>query len=216
MRRHPAQRVSKRRAGSAWAWVALLGLGCGAETAVTAGPSPPAAPAPALQVAAKTATVAEPVATTAPPRPATPAPTPVVGEASLPAPKPTTISLASDAGDPVDRLLTQGDQAFEAGDYAAAAKAYEAARAAAPRRAGPAVGVARVRIARQNLAMDFASAKGNREVVAAVNDLRRAAGLEPGFGAGQVELGRALLLVGDAPTAIDALRRGVQLLPTDA
>ena len=134
---------------------------------------------------------------------------------TLPPPRPTTIPLAVPSDDKVDTALTQGDAAFESGDITGALKHYQAALKAAPKRAAPIVGVARVRIAAVNAPMDFAAAKGNAEILAASKDLRRAASVDPSFGPAQVELGRALLLLGDAPGAIDSLRRGAQLLPNE-
>ncbi|MEO6417818.1 MAG: hypothetical protein ABIP39_00325, partial [Polyangiaceae bacterium] len=154
--------------------------------------------------------VSAPPAASPPPPPAA-ATNPLV----LPPPRPTTIPLAAPSDDKIDTELVQGDAAFERGDNPGALKHYEAAQKAAPKRAAPIVGVARVRIAKVNAPMDFAAAKGNPEILAASKDLRRAAALDASFGPAQVELGRALLLLGDAPGAIDSLRRGVQLLPNE-
>jgi Flp pilus assembly protein TadD len=139
-----------------------------------------------------------------------------VATASLPPAKPTTIPLAAGTQDPVDSELASGDEAFARGDLDGAQKHYEAARAAAPRGVPAAVGIARVRIARVDVPLDFAAAKGNRTIAAVAKDLARATKTAPGFGAGFVELGRALLLLGDAPSSIEALRRATQLLPEDA
>jgi Flp pilus assembly protein TadD len=107
--------------------------------------------------------------------------------------------------------LAAGDDAFERGDLDDAQRRYERA----PR--GPArdVGLARVRIARVDAPLDYASAKGNAEVSAAEKDLARAARSVPPLGAAFVELGRARLLLGDANGAIDALKKGTQLLPDE-
>jgi Flp pilus assembly protein TadD len=145
------------------------------------------------------------VATTAPP----------IAAPTYPPPKATTISLASTAGDACDVELKAGDDAFEANDLDAAQNHYLAAKKAGSKRAGPLVGIARVKIAKQNVAYDFAAAKGNVEITAAAKDLRGAAKIDPAFGPAQVELGRALLLLGDAAGAIDALKKGATLLPND-
>jgi Flp pilus assembly protein TadD len=140
---------------------------------------------------------------------------PAIAAPKYPPPKPTTISLASPAGDACDIELKAGDDAFEANDLDGSQNHYLAAKKAGSKRSGPLVGIARVKIAKQNVAYDFAAAKGNAEITSAVKDLRAAAKMDPAFGPAQVELGRALLLLGDAAGAIDALKKGATLLPTD-
>jgi tetratricopeptide (TPR) repeat protein len=135
---------------------------------------------------------------------------------SFPPAKATTIALSSGANGPVDKELTAGDAAFESGSMDEAKRHYEAARVAGPKRAGPLVGLARVRIANVGVPMDFAIAKGNKEITAAVADLKTATKREVDFGPAYVELGRAELLLGNADAALDALRRGVSLLDAEA
>jgi len=134
----------------------------------------------------------------------------------LPPAKPTTIRLASATGDAVDRELDQGDAAFEKNDLDDAKRHYEAAKKLGPKRAGPAVGIARVRIAKSNAPLDYGASKGNAEVTAGVRDLRAALALEKDFGPAHAELGRALLMLGDADGALASLRRAVELLPNEA
>src|SRR5258706_13557963 len=81
----------------------------------------------------------------------------------LPPPKPTTIPLSIGDESPGDKDLAAGDAAFEKGDNAEASARYEAAKKAAPKRGGPLVGLARIRIAKLGLVMDYAGAKGNKE-----------------------------------------------------
>jgi Flp pilus assembly protein TadD len=131
-------------------------------------------------------------------------------------PKATTIPLSSGGDSVMDRALYAGDLAFEEGNLDAAGKQYESARNAAPTRAEPWVGLARVRIARTGLPLDYDAGRGNAEVAAAVRDLRKAADAAPTCGAALVELGRALLLVGNAEGALGTLRKGVALLPEQA
>src|SRR5439155_26513653 len=83
------------------------------------------------------------------------------------------------------------------------------------KRAAPIVGVARVRVAKASPSLDFASAEKNLEVALALKDFKLAAGFEPSFGPAEVELGRAYLLLGDAPNAEAALKKGVKLLPDE-
>ncbi len=135
---------------------------------------------------------------------------------SFPPSKPTTIALSSGGDTTLDRELAAGDAAFESGALDDAKKHYEAARVAGAKRAGPIVGLARVRIAKVGVPMDFAIAKGNKEIEAAVTELKGAAKREVDFGPAYVELGRAELLLGDAVAALDSLRRGVALLGAEA
>jgi Flp pilus assembly protein TadD len=136
--------------------------------------------------------------------------------ASLPPSKPTTIALSSGGDTAVDKELVQGDAAFESGAIDGAKRHYETARVAGPKRAGPLVGLARVRIAKVGVPMDFAIAKGNKEIESAVADLKAAVKREVDFGPAYVELGRAELLLGDADAALVALRRGVNLIGGEA
>ncbi len=136
--------------------------------------------------------------------------------ASLPPPKSTTLALSSGTDSPADRALGAGDRAFDQGDLDAATKNYAAARTAAPAKPGAFVGLARVRVARTGLPMDYASGKGNSEILAAVRDLRKAVQMDPSFGPALVELGRALLLAGDADGAVATLRKGAALMTAEA
>jgi Flp pilus assembly protein TadD len=111
-----------------------------------------------------------------------------------------------------DPEIAKGDDAFERGDLADAESHYRSAHAAVPASVAASVGLSRVQIARLDLPLDYAVAKGNVVVVAAAADLARAANAAPTFGPAFVELGRALLLLGDAPKAIVALEKGTRLL----
>jgi Flp pilus assembly protein TadD len=169
-------------------------------------------------------TSAAPVPPTASP---TPPPAPIMSATSassfpsstvvapLPAPRPTTIPLSSGKGDPGDSDLAAGDDALEHGDLVGAQKSYQAARSVAGKREAATVGIDRVRVARAGVPLDYGAGKGNAEIAAAAADLARVVKAAPAFGAAFVELGRARLLLGDAPGAIDALERGTQLLPEE-
>ena len=104
------------------------------------------------------------------------APSSSAGDA-LPPPRPATISLASGSGQAGDSDLTAGDDALERGDLAAAERSYTAARVAGAK-SGAAVGLARVRLARTGLPLDYGVAKGNVAVVAIADRAR--AGREGG------------------------------------
>jgi Flp pilus assembly protein TadD len=117
--------------------------------------------------------------------------------------------------EPSDSELNAGDDAFDRGDLEGARRHYDAARAAAPKAVAPAVGLARVRIALVDAPLDYAAAKGNREVADVEKELQRAVRAAPSYGPAYIELGHARLLLGDAVAAIDALRRGTDLLPDE-
>jgi Flp pilus assembly protein TadD len=179
-------------------------LGCGHEAL----PSP-AAPEPAPPPARTALLGPSPNA----PPPPLPAPPPA---AEFPPPKPTTIPLSSGTDSPADRALSAGDAAFEGGNLDLASKEYEGARAQSRDAIGARVGLLRVRLGRIGLPLDYASGKGNAEVLAVVRELRKIALASPTFGPAQVELGRALLLAGDAEGALATLRKGVTLLGEQA
>ncbi len=143
------------------------------------------------------------------------APTVVAPDAPLPPAKASTIGLSRGTQDKADLALVAGDDAFEKNDFAAAESQYKAAAAASAKHPGPIVGLARARIAKTGLPLDYAAAKGNKEVTAAVADLRRAARIDDTYGPAHVELGRALLMLGDADGAMASLTKGVTLLPAD-
>jgi tetratricopeptide (TPR) repeat protein len=175
---------------------------------VSASGSAPQSPSDSAATAvpsSRAATAAAP-ASAGPPEPAQPA---------VPPPRPAAIALASSAH---DTRLAAGDAAYQRRDWAAAQAQYEAELAANPRSVPALVGIARVRIARLDLPTDYGSAKGdgakkgNPQVLAASADLLALTKRAPAFGPAFVELGRARLLLGDAPGALDALQRGTALL----
>lgn len=144
------------------------------------------------------------------PPPPTKAPPPVAE--TLPPPKSTTIPLAKTGDGTLDAMLSDADKAFDAGDLTKALSSYEAAKKSAPKRAAPIVGIARVKITKASPSLAFAAAEKNADVLAAAKELKRAVDLEPTFGPAHLEQGRALLLLGDAPQAEAALRKGVRLV----
>ena len=143
-------------------------------------------------------------------------PAPQVVEEPLPPAKAAWMALSQGIDSPVDRALAAGDQALDAGNLVAALRAYDSARGLAPRAAAPLVGVARVRVTMTDVAMDYAAGKGNADILAARGMLKRAVTIDPAYAPAQVELGRVLLLLGDASGAMDSLHRAVTLAPDDA
>jgi Flp pilus assembly protein TadD len=129
-----------------------------------------------------------------------------------PTPSPPFVRLSTDIA---DADLVAGDDAFERGDLSEAEHRYSAARATQRGSVAAAVGVARVRIARTGVPLDFGAAKGNGSVAAAMAELQRVVRHNPSFGPGFVELGRARLLLGDAQGAVAAMRRGAAILVDD-
>jgi Flp pilus assembly protein TadD len=207
------RRLTETVASLAWALSpALVALvACGGEASV--GVRAPAGAAPVL--GHPVSPVADPGQFVDTPAPAAPVPSPTsvpalaarvdsTASAPLPPPRPKTIRLG-------DGELAAGDAACERGDLDAARRHY----AAAPGGVASTVGLARVRIARVDVPLDYAAAKGNAEVTAAAADLLRATRAGPSFGPAFVELGRARLLLGDAAGSIVALQRATQLLPDE-
>jgi Flp pilus assembly protein TadD len=164
----------------------------GGRAAPSAGPASPAA-----------TSLGHSAGTDAPPA----APVPV-------APRPTEIPLASGHG-LEDADLAGGDSAFERGELGDALDHYEAARKEAPASPAAMVGIARVRIAKLGLPLDYAAGKGNATVAAVAAQLAQVAKSATSFGPLFVELGRARLLLGNAPGSLDALKNGVRLLPDE-
>lgn len=186
----------------------LLGLGCGASEKA------PQEPVRHVEVREEVdASIALPEDAGTIPDASTPT---VAREEALPPPKPTTLSLATTRDAKLDALLSAGDRSFEAGEWKAARASYEEARKQAPKRAAPKVGVARVQVQEASRGnFGFASAQANPKILAAAKELRMAAATEPSFGPAEIELGRALLLLGDGVQAETALRHGVELLPNE-
>lgn len=138
------------------------------------------------------------------------------GEGQLPPPRRTTIPLSLGKNDAADKELVLGDEAFEKNDLAAALSHYTAAQKADKKRIGAQVGIIRVKLAKVATSLDYGAYKGNREVAEAAKALRKLSLADGAFGPVFVELGRALLLLGDGPGALDALKHGALLLSDEA
>jgi Flp pilus assembly protein TadD len=137
---------------------------------------------------------------------------------TFPPPKPVVIKLARGDGSPPDAELAQGDAAMEASDYRGAEAHYAKAAKLAPKDAAAKVGKARASSTQAAPDFGYASAKGDRTVTAAVAALKSVVAdpANASYGPGFAELGRAELLLGDAPSAVDHLKRAVELLPQEA
>ncbi len=136
-------------------------------------------------------------------------------------PRPVTIPLvpASEEGDYASKVRA-GDEAFEKNMIGIAERGYEAARKLAPKRAAAAVGLARVKIAKSGVPLEFGAGKKHPAVQQAAAELARLVGIgnstEKDNGAAIAELGRAQLLLGDSEKVVATLRRAGELLPDHA
>ena len=159
---------------------------------------------------------ADPALPSAPPVAPPPEPEPQAPPPGPPPPLPATAKLARGTGTPSDSALAAGDLAFDADDFAKAEEKYREAAKRAPKDAAPLVGLARVGMAKTNLATDYNIAPKNPALEKAVAQLRQAIKLDAKFAPAHIELGRALLMLGKAPDALAALHKAVELSPDDA
>ncbi|MBL8606806.1 MAG: hypothetical protein JNL38_05780, partial [Myxococcales bacterium] len=159
--------ASPRLAAAVAVVVTAAAVGCGPDRPADGPPPPP--PSAAAPVAPAPPPSAPPPAASsaavAPPPPAAP---------KLPPPKPTTIPLRR-GHEPADELVDKGDAAFEAGDAAEAARQYAAAKKLDPKHPGPHVGEVRLRLAKLDVPLDYASAKNKPELKPIVADLKKIA-----------------------------------------
>ena len=190
----------------------LMSFGCVAIALVACEPTEPAKPPPVPQVAwepeappvlAVVATDAGAVEKKA------------VAPPTFPPSKPTVISLARTGDAALDTKLGEADAAYAKEDYTSAVRLYNDAARAFPRRASPSVGLARCEVARVTPNLEYATGKGNPRIRAGLALLQRMAKLEPEFAPTHAEIGRTLLLLGDAPGAIEPLRRASRALPLE-
>ncbi len=131
------------------------------------------------------------------------------------APSPKPRGLARGDGTPTDALLKEGDKAYESADFEAAEKIYRKASSLSPKDAAPVVGVARARLAKDAVPVDFNSAPNNPTLRGMATELVRATKLDPTYAPAALELGRALLVMGKTDDALKALRRAVDLDGSD-
>lgn len=208
----------KRRVSIAVVVSSLVACGGAAPSPHTPEPAAAVAPAesPAPSPAPSTSPAVDPrVAIDRESRSPKPAAAPAA-QPPLPSapPRPVTIPLVP-AGEesPYANAIRTGDEAFEKNDLAGAQRAYDAARKLAPKRAAAAVGVARVKIAKTNVAFEFAAGKKNPVIMQAAAELARIVASDSDNGPALAELGRAQLLLGDADKVVTSLKRAAELLP---
>ena len=123
--------------------------------------------------------------------------------------------LSRGTGSRSDAALALGDTAFEADDFGSAEARYREAAGLAPKDAAPLVGLARVEIAKTNVATNYNAAPKNPVLEKAVASLKQAIKLDSAFAPAYTELGRALLILGKADDALAALHKAIELAPRD-
>lgn len=212
----PVPPMSERMRLASWGLLALLSACGGArppgEGAVTCGGGERAATgalcaSPAADASAGEAAASRPsdlgdggaASSTATPEPSA-------------APRPTTVALARTGVPELDELLRRGDAAFEDDKLDEADRAYREASTKFPKRVAGSVGRARVRMQRAAPSLGFAAAEGDKTVGAVASELRALAAREPAFAVAKLELGRALLLLGDGASARTVLEATARTL----
>jgi len=125
-------------------------------------------------------------------------------------------ALARGTGSRADAQLRAGDAAWKAGDSAAAERAYGEAQRLAPNDPAPIVGIARARQAAAAVPTGFNSAPENATLRAVTAELRRAVAMDPSYAPAQLELGRALLVLGDGEGALSCLSKAVAMADRNA
>lgn len=147
------------------------------------------------------------------------------GTASVGAPEqaPATrmTGVARGDGSATDKLLVEGDKAFEARDFEGAVTAYTAAAKAAPKDPAPIVGGVRARLSADGAPVDYNAAgqsggAGNQALKTALVDLDKAIKLDPNYAPAHLEQGRALLVLGRAEDAKRSLEKALELDPNVA
>ena len=101
-----------------------------------------------------------------------------------------------------------GDTAFDADDFALAESHYKEAAHLSPSDAAPLVGLARVAIAKTNVATDYNASPRNPALEKVATQLRQAVKLDPTFAPAHTELGRVLLILGKADEALASFAQG--------
>ncbi len=177
----------------------------------------PGARQPGTSAAASSASPQrDPVGTTT--EPGAGSPNVETGSAVRPAAKPGTVAggLARGSGTPQDRALLSGDRALDADDLPGARRAYLQALELAPDDPAARVGLVRVALAEAGIETSYAAAPDHPKLMELRRELETIVQIDTEYGPAQLELGRVLLILGQAARARDSLRRAARLLPTDA
>ena len=196
-------------------WLCLSLLACAARGGPASAPSElaPAAPPPEPAEAARVEPAPPAASTeteTAPALSAAPAPAAPLATEPLP-----RRGVAGGSQSALDRALAEGDRAYAADDLKAAAAAYKNAEELDGRAPGPKVGLVRVALAQTGIASEFGAAPKDPKLLALLARLDAAKQLDAAFGPTELERGRVLLMLGDGARALEALRRAIELVPTD-
>lgn len=128
---------------------------------------------------------------------------------------PPSLGLTRGVGDEADTWLAQGERDYIGKDLDAAAQAFQRARQLLPRHPAPVVGAVMVELERAKAGYEFASRRGDAEVLRLQAELA-AADAASDFAPWWYQRGRVALLLGDAEAARSALQRAAELTPEDA
>lgn len=112
---------------------------------------------------------------------------------------------------PADALLAEGDAELEGESWEKAMTAFQGARGRDAKNARPLVGLARAYLGKDKIVHDVNGQGETKLTAKAEAALREAAALDPGDALPHLDLGRLLLVRGDAPRALEELRRAVEL-----
>ena len=142
--------------------------------------------------------------------------TPVVNVPVAPLP-PQILTVPLDRGTTAaDEALRAGDLAFEKDDFGAATLHYAAAAKLDGAHPGPKVGALRLRVASANVGASYGVAIGNATVRVIAKDLQSLVAAHPGYAPLDAELGKVLLLLGEAERAATHLERAAKALSNHA
>ena len=201
---------------------AFAGCAASAPPSQPVSPTPAAAPvapspAPVVPVPASTTPVASesPSATAAPAPAAPPRPAPATGAAAS-EPADSADGLARGTGEPADKELGLGDNAYDAEKYKEARQHYRKAEQLAPKDPAPKVGLVRVSVAESNLPLDYAAAPRDPRIAPLIKQLDAALKLDADYAPALLERGHLLLIQGKADLASSNLQRAAELLPRHA
>jgi Tfp pilus assembly protein PilF len=145
-------------------------------------------------------------------------PKPETGSTVGPATKPGTVAggLARGNGTAADRALLAGDRALDADDLDGARRAYLQALELGPDDPAARVGLVRVAVAETGIETTYAAAPDHPKLKELRRELETIRQLDAEYGPVHLELGRVLLILGQAAPARDSLRHAARLLPGDA
>ncbi len=128
----------------------------------------------------------------------------------------TFVGLSRGTSSALDKMLAEGDEAYQRDDFVGALRAYEKALQLGAKSPAPIVGLVRTRLSVQRVPVELASAPGHPGLEQAVKDLEKAARLDGKFAPARLELGRSFLVLGRMDEALAHLRVASELAPEQA